>query len=93
MRIAHAAGVWIAAGTDFGGGSLRANQLAWEAQALVHAGLQPWEALAACTWRGGELLGEPTAGRIDVGAPAHLVLVHGDPLSDVDALWRVWLVR
>jgi imidazolonepropionase-like amidohydrolase len=93
VRIAHAAGVSIAAGTDFGGGSLRANQLAWEAQALVRAGLQPWEALAALTWRGGDLYGDPYAGRIAIGAPAHLVLVHGDPLSDVDALWRVWLYR
>ena len=30
VRLAHRAGVLIAAGTDFGGGSLRANQLAWE---------------------------------------------------------------
>jgi imidazolonepropionase-like amidohydrolase len=29
-RIAHRAGVRIATGTDFGGGSTRANQLAWE---------------------------------------------------------------
>jgi imidazolonepropionase-like amidohydrolase len=93
VRIARRAGVSIAAGTDFGGGSLRANQLAWEAQALACAGLEPWEALAALTWRGGELYGDPSAGRISVGAPAHLVLVHGDPLSDVDALWRVWLYR
>jgi len=24
--------------------------------------------------------------------PADLVLVHGDPLSDARALWRVWAV-
>jgi imidazolonepropionase-like amidohydrolase len=29
VRVAHAAGVRIAAGTDFGGGSTRANHLAW----------------------------------------------------------------
>ena len=55
VRIAHAAGVRIAAGTDFGGGSLRANQMAWEIESLVAAGLQPHEAVAAATWRGGEL--------------------------------------
>jgi imidazolonepropionase-like amidohydrolase len=93
VRLAHAAGVAIAAGSDFGGGSLRANQLAWEAQALVAAGLEPWQALAALTWRGGDLLGDPRAGRLVVGAPAHFVLVHGDPLADPAALWRVWLVR
>jgi imidazolonepropionase-like amidohydrolase len=92
VRLARAANVTIATGSDFGGGSLRANQLAWEVEALVRAGLDPWEALAAATWRGGDLLGEPNAGRLTVGAPAHFALVHGDPLSDPAALWRVWQV-
>ncbi len=92
VRVARAAGVRIAAGTDFGGGSGRANQLAWEVESLVAAGLEPWEALAAATHRGGELLGEPDAGRLREGGPADLVLVHGDPLSDPAALWRAWRV-
>lgn len=90
VRLAHAAGVAIATGTDFGGGSTRANQLAWEVECLVAAGLEPWEALGAATWRGGELLGEPEAGVLREGGPADLALVHGDPLSDPSALWRVW---
>ena len=92
VRIAHRAGVAIATGTDFGGGSTRANQLAWEVEQLVEAGLEPWEALASATWRGGELLGEPDAGVIREGGPGDLVLVHGDPLSDPTALWRAWHV-
>jgi len=92
VRLARAAGVPIATGTDFGGGSSRANQLAWEVEALVGAGLEPWEALAAATWRGGDLLGEPDAGRLREGGPADLVLVHGDPLSEPAALWRAWRV-
>jgi imidazolonepropionase-like amidohydrolase len=92
LRVARAAGVRIAAGTDFGGGSLRANQLAWEVESMVKAGLEPHEALAAVTWRGGELLGEPGAGRIETGGPADFFLVHGDPLSDPAALWRVWRI-
>jgi imidazolonepropionase-like amidohydrolase len=92
VRLAHAAGVSIATGTDFGGGSARANQLAWEIESLVDAGLQPWEALGAATWRGGELLGEAEAGAIREGGPADFSLVHGDPLSDPRAMWRVWRV-
>ena len=92
IRHARAAGVSIATGTDFGGGSTRANQLAWEVEQLVVAGLEPWEALASATWRGGELLGEPDAGVLREGGPADLVLVHGDPLSDAAALWRAWHV-
>jgi imidazolonepropionase-like amidohydrolase len=92
VRLAAAAGVLIAAGTDFGGGSLRANQLAWEIECLVTAGLQPWQALAAATRNGGTLLGEADAGVIREGGPADFVLVHGDPLSDPASMWRVWLV-
>jgi len=91
-RNAHAAGVKVATGSDFGGGSLRAGHLAWEVEALVEAGLEPWEALAAATWRGGELLGEPRAGVLRMGGPSDCFLVHGDPLSDPGALWRVWAV-
>jgi imidazolonepropionase-like amidohydrolase len=92
VRLAARAGVLIAAGTDFGGGSTRANQLAWEVECLVTAGLEPWQALAAATRNGGALLGEPEAGVIRTGGPADFALVHGDPLSDPSALWRVWRV-
>ena len=92
IRLAHAAGVLLGGGTDFGGGSGRANQLAWEVEALTEAGLEPWEALASVTWKAGEILGEPEAGQIHEGGPADFFLVHGDPLSDPSALWRVWRV-
>lgn len=92
VRLARDAGVLIAAGTDFGGGSPRANHLAWEVESLVAAGLEPWQALAAATRNGGTVLGEPDAGVIREGGPADFFLVHGDPLSDPAALWRVWRV-
>ena len=92
IKLAHDAGVLLGAGTDFGGGSARANQLAWEVEALVESGLEPWQALAAVTWKAGEILGEPEAGQIREGGHADFFLVHGDPLSDPSALWRVWRV-
>jgi hypothetical protein len=90
VRLAHAAGVLLGAGTDFGGGWLRANQLPWEGETLVAAGLEPYDALAAATVNGGRLLGEPGAGVLAQGGPADFLLVHGDPLSDPGSLWRVW---
>jgi imidazolonepropionase-like amidohydrolase len=92
VNLAHQAGVPIATGTDFGGGMLRANQLAWEIECLVAAGLDPYDAIQAATANGGTLLGEPDAGRLREGGPADFVLVHGDPLSDPAAMWRVWRV-
>ena len=87
--LARRAGVRMAAGTDFGGGSTRAGQLAWEVETLVEAGLEPWQALGAATWRGGNLLGQQWAGRLREGGPADFFLVDGDPLSDPSALWNV----
>jgi imidazolonepropionase-like amidohydrolase len=92
VRAAKKAGVRIATGSDFGGGSVRPGHLAWEVEMLVRAGLEPYEALASATWIGGELLGIKDAGTIRDGAPADVVLVHGDPLSDPAVLWRVWRV-
>ena len=92
VAAARRAGVRIATGSDFGGGSVRAGQLAWEVELLVAAGSTPREALIAATRAGGELLGDDHAGRIEKGMPADLVLIHGDPLSDARALWRVWAV-
>jgi imidazolonepropionase-like amidohydrolase len=92
VKLAHVSGVKIAAGTDFGGGSLRANHMAWEVACLVAAGMEPWQALGAATHVGGDLLREPTAGRLAVGGPADFFLVHGNPLDDPSALWRVWRV-
>jgi imidazolonepropionase-like amidohydrolase len=92
VATARRAGVKIATGTDFGGGSVRAGLLAGEVELLVDAGLEPYEALAAATRNAGDLLGIDHAGRIEEGMPADLVLVAGDPLSDPRALWRVWAV-
>lgn len=92
IAAAKKAGVRIATGSDFGGGSVRAGHLAWEVELLVSAGLEPYEALCAATRNGGALFGVDHAGRVEVGAPADLVLVHGDPLSDPRAMWRVWAV-
>jgi imidazolonepropionase-like amidohydrolase len=92
VRAAKSARVRIATGSDFGGGSVRPGHLAWEVEMLVRAGLEPYEALASATWIGGELLGVKDAGTIREGGPANVVLVHGDPLSDPAALWRVWRV-
>jgi imidazolonepropionase-like amidohydrolase len=92
IAAAKRAGVTIATGSDFGGGSVRAGHLAWEVELLVAAGLEPHEALAAATRNGGALYGVEHAGHLDEGQPADLVLVHGDPLSDPRAMWRVWAV-
>ena len=63
-----------------------------ELRLLVEAGLSPGQALAAATSVAATHLGLDGAGRIAPGARADLLLVDGDPLSDLAALERVRLV-
>jgi imidazolonepropionase-like amidohydrolase len=85
LRRAFAAGVKIAAGTDAGGHGHPSN--AMEIECLVKAGLTPLQALRAATGWAGECLGlERDIGTVEKGKFADLVVVAGDPLSDVKIL-------
>jgi imidazolonepropionase-like amidohydrolase len=84
FRLLRQAGVPIVAGTD--AGVLPHGENARELEALVDAGLTPLEAIRAATVTAARLLGEPSLGRIGVGAAADLLIVEGDPLRDVAVL-------
>ena len=57
---------------------------------MVHIGLSPAGALIAATRNAAANLGmSGTLGTIEVGKVADLVLVEGDPLTDITALRRV----
>jgi imidazolonepropionase-like amidohydrolase len=85
LRRAFAAGVKIAAGTDAGGHGHPSN--AMEIECLVKAGLTPLQALQAATGWAAECLGlEHDIGTVEKGKLADLVIVAGDPLSDINLL-------
>jgi imidazolonepropionase-like amidohydrolase len=85
LRRAFAAGVKIAAGTDAGGHGHPSNAL--EIECLVKAGLRPLQALQAATGWAAECLGlEGDVGTVEEGKLADLIVVAGDPLSDVAIL-------
>ncbi len=88
IRIAKAAGVRIALGTDAGVGAHGQN--GHEFTLMVEwGGLTPMEAIVAGTSTAAELLGwQDRVGTIAVGRLADLVAVPGDPLRDVTALER-----
>jgi imidazolonepropionase-like amidohydrolase len=54
-----------------------------ELRELVAAGLSPYQALRAATADAGVFLGVPHLGTIVAGAPAELMLLDGDPLSNI----------
>lgn len=89
LRALHAAGARIVAGVDsplvpYG------LSLHGELEEYVAAGLTPFEALQTATVNTARLLNaEADLGAIRAGALADLVIVDGDPLSDISATRRV----
>jgi imidazolonepropionase-like amidohydrolase len=84
---AVAAGVRIVAGTDYKHGSLP-----YELSLMVDWGMSELEALRSATSRAAELLKRDDLGRVAPGKHADLVVVQGDPTSDITALENVLLV-
>jgi imidazolonepropionase-like amidohydrolase len=95
----HTAGVDILAGTDVSepkpafGGMAHGASVHHELQLLVTAGLTPVQALQAATSTPARRFGLSDRGRITVGARADLLLVDGDPttnISDTLSIRAVW---
>ena len=87
------AGVKIAAGTDAGGSPARHGFVARELELMVDSGMSPKAALESATRVAADLLGTlDEVGTIEVGKQADMVLIDGDPHSDLAALRNVWAV-
>lgn len=86
----HAAGVRLVAGADAGIAPGKPHGvLPWAIVEHVEAGALPTEALAAATGLAADALGvADRVGRLRPGMSADLVLVEGDPTSDVVAVTR-----
>lgn len=90
VRQLRAAGVRILAGTDaINAGTAHGASLHGELALLVRAGLTPPEALASATSVAATAFGLADRGRIAPGARADLVLVEGDPTTDIGATRRI----
>jgi len=84
VRRLHEAGVSVLAGTDVpNAGTAHGISIHRELELLVEAGLTPGEALAAATSRSADCFGLEDRGRIAPGLRADLLLVRGDPSTDI----------
>ncbi|HET8569016.1 MAG TPA: amidohydrolase family protein [Candidatus Limnocylindria bacterium] len=86
VRLAHQAGVRIAAGTDAGTPFNTHDAFAEELRLLAEVGLSREQALAAATSVAARVVGADGSGRIGPGARADLVFVDGDPTKDLAVL-------
>jgi imidazolonepropionase-like amidohydrolase len=89
LTAARDGGVAIASGFDSG----PPGAGAWEVVRMAEGGLGTMGALAAATLGGAAALGRDDLGRLRPGAVADLVVVAGDPVSDVRVLVRPGAVR
>jgi imidazolonepropionase-like amidohydrolase len=86
VRRLHEAGVPLLAGTDAGNpGTTHGASEHGELELLVQAGLTPLQALSAATAVPARSFGLDDRGRIARGLRADLVLVEGDPTTDITA--------
>jgi len=89
FRRAMKAGVKIAFGTDAGGFDWKVNP-AKEFSSMVKFGMTPAQAIRAATITAAELLGvKDSLGTVEAGKLADIVVVPGDPLSDVSVMEKV----
>jgi len=87
VRRAHAMGVPVAVGTDAGTDTVPHGANAMELRALVECGFTPLEAIVAGTSHAAVNVGHGhDLGIIEPGRVADLVVVDGDPLSDIGRL-------
>ena len=91
LLAARAAGVTLAMGHDSGPPGDNAIELV----RMVEGGLPALEGIAAATLGSARALGLPDVGKVATGAVADLLVLDGDPLSDIGVLRdpaRIWMV-
>jgi imidazolonepropionase-like amidohydrolase len=90
MKIAAAAGVTMAMGTDIFASGHRYGQASREIRHLVDAGLNSLEAIEAATATGPLTLGPqgPQSGRLAEGYDADLIALDTNPLDDI-GVWGI----
>lgn len=95
VRRLHEAGVPILAGSDANADPAapfsppHGESLHTELGLLVDAGLSPLEALRSATSRAADAFGLTDRGAVEAGRRADLLLVDGDPTTDIQATRRV----
>jgi imidazolonepropionase-like amidohydrolase len=91
LRLVHAAGIPILAGTDVGNPFVvPGRSLHRELELLVEAGLSPLEALQAATLNPARFLeATDSLGTIAVGKLGDFVLLDGNPLTDIRQTQRI----
>jgi enamidase len=89
----HRQGGLIALGNDYGHPGIQSGMPLAEMELLLAAGLTPAEVIEACTRHAAQAAGQADQlGSLEPGKLADLLVVAGDPLTDIQRLNQVTLV-
>jgi imidazolonepropionase-like amidohydrolase len=93
VRRFHALGGIVALGNDYGNPGIRVGMPMREMELLLAAGLTPMEVIQAGTSRAAQVCGHgDELGTLEPGKLADIIIVDGDPLTDMEAMSRVVVV-
>jgi imidazolonepropionase-like amidohydrolase len=93
LKRVHDAGIPVAMGTDAGNPlTLHGPAVYREMEAMQSAGLSPMDVLVASTRDAARAMGREDIGTVETGKVADLVVLHGNPLSDIAQVRTVSLV-
>jgi imidazolonepropionase-like amidohydrolase len=93
FQLALKSGVKIAAGTDSGGHFWPMGDIALELERMVEFGMAPMAAIETATWNAADALQRlDQLGTLDPGKLADLIVVDGNPLDEMTAMRKVWMV-
>jgi imidazolonepropionase-like amidohydrolase len=82
----------IGVGSDAGSTGAPHGALHDELDSMVNQGVTPWEAIQLTTRVNASILGQHRLGTIAPGQYADLIVIEGDPLSDIRALRNIQFV-
>ena len=94
LKRAVAAGVRIAMGTGAGNpGVMHGASAPREIELMTRSGMTPMQAIVAATANGAEIIGQASKlGTIEPGKLADMIVIAGDPLTDISAIRGIELV-
>jgi imidazolonepropionase-like amidohydrolase len=94
LRRYVAAGGQVAIGTDYAGHGcpFELGMPLTEMKLMQAAGMTPMQIIVAGTRNGAQVCGLPEHGTLQPGKVADILVVDGNPLEDLDALKRTYLV-
>ena len=83
-------GIKVITGSDSSWGDYKLGNTVYETELLVHAGYSPMQGLLSVTSWAAEALGmDHMVGTLEPGKRADVLVVDGDPATDVNDLWNV----